>query len=131
MSLRTGEARKAIRFTQAKDGRIVIEAVAVGSEAQEVRSSEALGMTSASHARAPHSPLPPMRQLKPSVQAGIRPGQQLLSISDPIRNDEVWKISIETKLSRVRDALQFRSPPTVNLQLTESSIEDEAGFVWG
>ena len=47
MSLRTGEARKAIRFTQAKDGRIVIEAVAVGSEAQEVRSSEALGMTSA------------------------------------------------------------------------------------
>ena len=66
-----------------------------------------------------------------SPQAGIRPGQQLLSISDPIRNDEVWKISIETKLSRVRDALQFRSPPTINLQLTESSIEDEAGFVWG
>ncbi|CAL5229996.1 g13433 [Coccomyxa viridis] len=64
-------------------------------------------------------------------EAGIRPGQQLLSISDPIRNDEVWKISIETKLSRVRDALQFRSPPTINLQLTESSIEDEAGFVWG
>ena len=70
-------------------------------------------------------------QTRASLQVGIRPGQQLLSISDPIRNDEVWKISIETKLSRVRDALQYRSPPTINLQLTESSIEDEAGFVWG
>lgn len=66
-----------------------------------------------------------------TLQEGIRPGQQLLSISDPIRNNEVWKISIETKLSRVRDALQFRSPPTLSLQLTESSIEDETGFEWG
>jgi hypothetical protein len=64
------------------------------------------------------------------TQEGIRPGQQLLSISDPIRNDEAWEISIETKLSRVRDALQFRSPPTISLQLTSSSIEDEAGFEW-
>ena len=43
VSLRTDQARKAIRFSQAKDGRIVIDAVAIGSEAQEVRSSEALG----------------------------------------------------------------------------------------
>ncbi len=87
------------------------------------------------HARARQSvPCPldiPQLTRSAFLQAGIRPGQQLLSISDPIRNDEVWKISIETKLSRVRDALQFRSPPTINLQLTESSIEDEAGFVWG
>ncbi len=41
-SLRTSEARKAIRFSQAKDGRIVIDAVAIGSEAQEVSLSEAL-----------------------------------------------------------------------------------------
>ena len=63
-------------------------------------------------------------------QEGIRPGQQLLSISDPIRNDESWNISLQTKLSRVRDALQFRTPPTIYLQLTQSSIEDEAGFEW-
>ena len=63
-------------------------------------------------------------------QEGIRPGQQLLSISDPIRNDESWNISLQTKLSRVRDALQYRSPPTIYLQLTQSSIEDEAGFEW-
>ena len=48
MSLRTSEARKAIRFTQAKDGRIIIEAVAVGSEAQEVRLSEAFSLMSVS-----------------------------------------------------------------------------------
>ena len=42
VSLRTSEARKAIRFSQAKDGRIVIEAVAIGSEAQEVRLCKAL-----------------------------------------------------------------------------------------
>ncbi len=41
-SLRTSEARKAIRFSQAKDGRIVIDAVAIGSEAQEVSLREAL-----------------------------------------------------------------------------------------
>ena len=64
------------------------------------------------------------------LQEGIRPGQQLLSISDPIRNDESWNISLQTKLSRVRDALQYRSPPTIYLQLTQSSIEDEAGFEW-
>lgn len=63
-------------------------------------------------------------------QEGIRPGQQLLSILDPVRNDESWNISVQTKLSRVRDALQFRSPPTIYLQLTKSSIEDEAGFEW-
>lgn len=39
VSLRTSEARKSIRFTQAKDGRIVIEAVAIGSEAQQVQST--------------------------------------------------------------------------------------------
>lgn len=65
------------------------------------------------------------------MQEGIRPGQQLLAISDPIRNSENWTISIETKLSRVRDALQFRSPPTISLQLTHSSIEDETDFQWG
>ena len=36
VSLKTSEARKSIRFTQTKDGRIVIEAVAIGSEAQQV-----------------------------------------------------------------------------------------------
>lgn len=36
VSLRTSEARKSLRFTQAKDGRIVIEAVAIGSEAEQV-----------------------------------------------------------------------------------------------
>ena len=36
VSLRTSEARKSIRFAQSRDGRIVIEAVAIGSEAEEV-----------------------------------------------------------------------------------------------
>ena len=37
VSLRTREARKSIRFAQSRDGRIVIEAVAIGSEAEQVR----------------------------------------------------------------------------------------------
>ena len=37
VSLRTREARKSIRFAQSRDGRIVIEAVAIGSEAEKVR----------------------------------------------------------------------------------------------
>ena len=36
ISLRTSEARKSIRLAQSRDGRIVIEAVAIGSEAEEV-----------------------------------------------------------------------------------------------
>ena len=42
VSLKTSEARKSIRFTQTKDGRIVIEAVAIGSEAQQVCHSTGL-----------------------------------------------------------------------------------------
>ena len=37
VSLRTREARKSVRFAQSRDGRIVIEAVAIGSEAEQVR----------------------------------------------------------------------------------------------
>ena len=37
LSLRTSEARRSIRFAQSRDGRIVIEAVAIGSEAEKVK----------------------------------------------------------------------------------------------
>lgn len=62
------------------------------------------------------------------VQEGVRPGQRLLSISDPIRTNEDWEVGSNTSLSRVRDAIQFRRPATISFQLSLASVEDDAGW---
>lgn len=86
-------------------------------------------------------------------QEGVRPGQRLLALSDPIRGDQMWPITPSTSsLSRVRDAFkvcaaagclgpgvttltmtlnstlmgaQLRRAPTVDLVLSPRSIEDQ------
>ena len=62
------------------------------------------------------------------LQEGVRPGQRLLSISDPIRTNEDWEVGSGTSLSRVRDAIQFRRPATISFELTLASVEDDAGW---
>ena len=61
-------------------------------------------------------------------QEGVRPGQRLLSISDPIRTSEEWEISTTTSLSRIRDAVQFRRPRTISFQLSVASVEDDSSW---
>ena len=47
-------------------------------------------------------------------QEGVRPGQRLLALSDPIRGDEMWPITPSTSsLARVRDAFKVRAAAAV------------------
>lgn len=55
----------------------------------------------------------------------MRPGQRLLGLSDPIRTSEHWEVGPKTSLSRVRDAIQFRRPPTITLMLSTASVQDD------
>ncbi len=71
----------------------------------------------------------PQRPVQSSLpQEGVRPGQRLLSVSDPIRTNEDWEVGPNTSLSRVRDAIQFRRPTTINFLLSHASVEDDAGW---
>ena len=56
----------------------------------------------------------------------MRPGQRLLALSDPIRTDEEWEITPTTSLSRIRDAIQFRRPPSLRILLSTASVQDDA-----
>lgn len=59
-------------------------------------------------------------------QEGVRPGQRLLALSDPIRGADMWPITPSTSsLSRVRDAFKLRRAPTVDLVLSVASVEDQ------
>ncbi|KAK9831946.1 hypothetical protein WJX81_001856 [Elliptochloris bilobata] len=59
-------------------------------------------------------------------QEGVRPGQRLLALSDPIRGAEMWPITPSTSsLSRVRDAFKLRRAPTVDLVLSAESVETQ------
>ena len=62
------------------------------------------------------------------MQEGLRPGQRLLSISDPIRTSDEWEISTTTSLSRIRDAIQFRRPHTISFQFSVASVEDDSDW---
>lgn len=60
------------------------------------------------------------------AQEGVRPGQRLLALSDPIRGAEMWPITPSTSsLSRVRDAFKLRRAPTVDLVVSAASVEDQ------
>lgn len=45
-------------------------------------------------------------------------GQRLFEISDPIRADEMWVLNDRPSLRFVRDALQMRRAPTIDLVLS-------------
>jgi hypothetical protein len=60
------------------------------------------------------------------AQEGVRPGQRLLALSDPIRGTEMWPITPSTSsLGRVRDAFKLRRAPTVDLVVSAASVEDQ------
>ena len=60
-------------------------------------------------------------------QAGIRPGQRLLALSDPVRNSEMWKLDKpNVALSRVRDAIRLRRAPTLDLILSAEPVSGAA-----
>lgn len=57
-------------------------------------------------------------------QAGVRPGQRLLAVSDPVRRDEVWPLGDRSSLRYVRDALRMRRCDTVTLELAVDPMLD-------
>ena len=58
--------------------------------------------------------------------AGVRPGQQLLAISDPIRQSEVWELNGLASIKYVRQAISGRSLETLNVRLSPKPVPE-----WG
>lgn len=55
-----------------------------------------------------------VRQQSPAWEAGVRPGDELVGISDP-NLDTVWEFDEMTSVRFVKDALRMRIPDTVTL----------------
>ncbi|KAL4443687.1 hypothetical protein ABPG75_011424 [Micractinium tetrahymenae] len=53
-----------------------------------------------------------------SEAAGVRPGQQVLAVSDPIRAGEIWDIGGLASLRYVRQAVEGRALDTIAVRLT-------------
>ena len=94
VSLRTSEARASLRFAELRAGRATV--VAVSAVADE---SEAWA-------------------------AGVRPGDQLTAISDPVRPSVLWELADSASLRFVRDALRLRVSPSIELQLAPGAAVD-------
>ena len=64
-----------------------------------------------------------------AASAGVRPGQQLLQVSDPIRPNEVWQLNESSSLRHVRQAVRMRVPDTITLLLSREPIPEWAQHV--
>jgi hypothetical protein len=62
------------------------------------------------------------------MQEGVRPGQRLLGVSDPIRVSEEWNVVPGTSLPRVKDAIRFRRPREISFTLSATSVEDDGNW---
>jgi hypothetical protein len=94
VEIAASEAQTALKFAAVRMGggkAIVVEAVAVGSEAAE---------------------------------AGIRPGQQVLSLSDPIRPNETWILNDRASLRYIRDAVRMRRAPFIVIELSSAPLKE-------
>jgi hypothetical protein len=49
--------------------------------------------------------------------AGVRPGDRLRALSDPVRESEMWAVGARPSLPRIRDAVRMRRSATVRLAL--------------
>lgn len=56
-----------------------------------------------------------------AYERGVRPGHQVLAISDPVRNSEMWDLGDMSSGRFVRDALKLRASPTVNINIDTST----------
>jgi len=54
--------------------------------------------------------------------AGIIPGQKILSISDPIRQDEMWSVGDRPSLRFFKDTLQVMRNKDVTIELSKSAL---------
>ena len=59
-----------------------------------------------------------------AAAAGVKPGQQLLAVSDPIRRGEFWQINGQSSLRYVRQAIAMRVADSIALQLTAQPIPE-------
>jgi hypothetical protein len=59
-----------------------------------------------------------------AAAAGVRPGLQLLAVSDPIREHETWPLVEGSSLRYVRDAVRMRRSATITLALSSQPIPE-------
>ena len=59
-------------------------------------------------------------------QAGVRPGQRLLSISDPMSSG-MWDLNDRPSVRFVRDALAMRNSDSIDLVLSRDSLYEPGG----
>ncbi len=58
--------------------------------------------------------------------AGLRVGQKLLAISDPVRQNEMWQLNDRASFRFVRDAFRMRRWPVIELVVTpDACLADE------
>lgn len=57
-----------------------------------------------------------------AAEAGLRPGQRLLSISDPMSATGMWDLNDRPSIRFVRDTLAMRSSDTIDLVLSRDSM---------
>jgi hypothetical protein len=56
------------------------------------------------------------------MQAGVRPGQQVLSVSDPIRFRETWQLNEMVSLRYIKDAIRMRRSETIQLSFSRGTL---------
>ena len=94
VSLRTSEARASLRFAELRAGHTTVVAVSAVADESEAWAS------------------------------GVRPGDQLTGISDPVRPSVLWELADSASLRFVRDALRLRVSPSIELQLAPGAAVD-------
>lgn len=57
-------------------------------------------------------------------KAGLKSGQQLLSISDPVRYTEMWPLNDRASLRYVRDAIRYRRGDFISLVVSREPVQD-------
>lgn len=98
LELAPDEATRSLRFTEVRDGDDIRIVVSAVEEGSTAQES------------------------------GVRPGQRLLTVSDPINVGQDLEIVPGTKVKKVYDTIQLSRAAEVSFQLSQSSVEDNPGF---
>ncbi|CAK0784071.1 hypothetical protein CVIRNUC_007274 [Coccomyxa viridis] len=98
LALSPEEATQSLRFTEVRDGKDIRVVISAVAEGSAAQ------------------------------QSGVRPGQRLLTVSDPINTDQDLEIVPGTKVKKVYDTIQLSRATEVSFQLSRSSVEDDPSF---
>jgi len=98
LGLPPDEATKSLRFTEVRDGKDIRVVVSAVAEGSAAQKS------------------------------GVRPGQRLLTVSDPINMGEDLEIVPGTKVKKIYDTIQLSRATEVSFQFSQSSVEDDPDF---